>query len=450
MCTCSVKKKEGGKEETPSPGHRISPSTAIGISTAAPTDNGKEEPESDDDTPAGAGEAATATLGSSGPPPLSRLVSEKVTFSESMPAINEDGTTSGTLQPSTWSSMSTVNASAVKASGTSSAPASTSGTGTAANNEPHLALYNFSSLEAGDMSFVAGDIIYVTRKNDVPGWYIGTHSTRTGAGSSGSFPANYVEPTSANGAANGSGGGSGNGAQQLTTIDKHLIVTADRAPSAENEMDVKKGDRVHVTTSDGLGWYYGTNTTRGDAGGWLPSEICKEPPAAGPAPAKPVPGPKPVIASSTLKAAATGTTAAPAPAANKFGTLNASATNANAGANKFGTAPAGSIKPVAPGTATAAGGAVKRPPLPALPPTPGTAPKPTGSTPPPTGTATTAGTAPTRPVLPNNKPAVSGGAATTTTGGAARPPLPAAPNANASTAPAPGAGGVKALAAKWK
>jgi hypothetical protein len=60
----------------------------------------------------------------------------------------------------------------------------------AAVGATHRALYDCDAEGDGDLSFKVGDSICVTRKDD-SGWWEGTV---VGAGRSGIFPANYVEP----------------------------------------------------------------------------------------------------------------------------------------------------------------------------------------------------------------------------------------------------------------
>jgi len=53
--------------------------------------------------------------------------------------------------------------------------------------EPYKAKYDYKGQDEEELSFKAGDILYVTKKNE-DDWYEGTLNGRFGV-----FPANYIE-----------------------------------------------------------------------------------------------------------------------------------------------------------------------------------------------------------------------------------------------------------------
>jgi len=119
------------------------------------------------------------------------------------------------------------------------------------------ALNPYSTKRDSHLAFEKDDIITITRFIN-QGWWEGTLNGKTGK-----FPFNYVEimkddlPASSQ------------------TVDFHVVVTKSYTSSNSQELNLKEGDTVHVTSKntsqkDNDYLYYGENKQNGEVG-WFPS-----------------------------------------------------------------------------------------------------------------------------------------------------------------------------------
>ncbi|XP_013413935.1 intersectin-1 [Lingula anatina] len=147
----------------------------------------------------------------------------------------------------------------------------------------YVAMYNYISGEAGDLSFNQGDIITITSKDG--DWWTGTLNDKTGI-----FPANYVKKME-------SQGENGEDTDMFSLGALLPAVTARPAPSlklagkkpeiasviaaytatGEEQLSLKPGQLIHVRKKSPSGWWEGELQARGQKKkiGWFPANYVK-------------------------------------------------------------------------------------------------------------------------------------------------------------------------------
>jgi hypothetical protein len=124
-----------------------------------------------------------------------------------------------------------------------------------------IALYDYDAQQSNELSFVAGDTINVTSKDDPDGWwdgYLDRDPSKVG-----SFPSNYTKAGSVeDGGSKSSSSSSGN-----ATTGKDLAnALYDYSAEDDGELSFKTGDRILVLERLDGGWWRGKNQSSGLVG----------------------------------------------------------------------------------------------------------------------------------------------------------------------------------------
>ncbi|XP_060908263.1 intersectin-2a isoform X1 [Labrus mixtus] len=142
--------------------------------------------------------------------------------------------------------------------------------------EEYVALYTYESPEAGDLTFVEGDVVMVTEREGE--WWRGCIGDHTGV-----FPSNYVRPVEPEGTRPGA-----------TTKKPEIAqaVTMALAPTMQ-QLHLSPGQLIVVLAKNSTGWWLGELQARGRKRqrGWFHSSHVK---LLGPSSSKPSPSPLPV------------------------------------------------------------------------------------------------------------------------------------------------------------
>uniref|UniRef100_A0A3Q3EY02 Intersectin 2a n=1 Tax=Labrus bergylta TaxID=56723 RepID=A0A3Q3EY02_9LABR len=140
----------------------------------------------------------------------------------------------------------------------------------------YVALYTYESPEAGDLTFVEGDVVMVTEREGE--WWRGCIGDHTGV-----FPSNYVRPVEPEGTRPGA-----------TTKKPEIAqaVTMALAPTMQ-QLHLSPGQLIVVLAKNSTGWWLGELQARGRKRqrGWFHSSHVK---LLGPSSSKPSPSPLPV------------------------------------------------------------------------------------------------------------------------------------------------------------
>ncbi|XP_034383836.1 intersectin-2-like [Cyclopterus lumpus] len=146
--------------------------------------------------------------------------------------------------------------------------------------EEYVALYTYESPEAGDLTFVEGDVVTVTEREGE--WWRGCIGDQTGV-----FPSNYVRPVEPEVSKPGALIKKPEIAQAVTTTTSTAV-----APTM-HQLHLSPGQLIVVLAKNSTGWWLGELQARGKKRqrGWFHSSHVK---LLGPSSSKPSPSPLPV------------------------------------------------------------------------------------------------------------------------------------------------------------
>ncbi|XP_070843173.1 intersectin-2a isoform X4 [Chaetodon trifascialis] len=149
-------------------------------------------------------------------------------------------------------------------------------TGDSVQLEEYVALYTYESPEAGDLTFVEGDVVMVTEREGE--WWRGCIGDQAGV-----FPSNYVRPVEPEATRPGAPTKKPEIAQAVTTT---------AAPTA-HQLRLSPGQLIVVLAKNSTGWWLGELQARGKKRqrGWFHSSHVK---LLGPSSSKSSPSPLPV------------------------------------------------------------------------------------------------------------------------------------------------------------
>lgn len=165
----------------------------------------------------------------------------------------------------------------------SSAPSDLTGADVGGDQEKYEALYLYQSQEPGDLSFNAGDIIVVQKKDGE--WWTGLLN-----GQSGIFPSNYVRPLvleaqlqevqekpAATIASEESSGGSGTESTKVCKKPEIVTVLAPYKSTGPEQLSLEKGQLIQVRKKTDGGWWEGELQVKGKKRqtGWFPASYVR-------------------------------------------------------------------------------------------------------------------------------------------------------------------------------
>ncbi|XP_061563362.1 intersectin-2-like isoform X2 [Cololabis saira] len=142
--------------------------------------------------------------------------------------------------------------------------------------EEYVALYTYESPEAGDLTFVEGDVVMVTDREGE--WWRGCIGDKAGV-----FPSNYVRPVEPEVSKTGAPAKKPEIAQAVTTAE----------PQTAHQLRLSPGQLIVVKAKNSTGWWLGELQARGKKRqrGWFHSSHVK---LLGPSSSKSSPSPLPV------------------------------------------------------------------------------------------------------------------------------------------------------------
>ncbi|XP_065784733.1 intersectin-2 isoform X2 [Muntiacus reevesi] len=130
--------------------------------------------------------------------------------------------------------------------------------------EEYIALYSYSSVEPGDLTFTEGEEILVTQKDGE--WWTGSIGDRTGI-----FPSNYVKPKDQEGFGSASKSGTSNKKPEIAQV------TSAYAASGSEQLSLAPGQLILILKKNTSGWWQGELQARGKKRqkGWFPASHVK-------------------------------------------------------------------------------------------------------------------------------------------------------------------------------
>ncbi|XP_027411746.1 intersectin-2 isoform X2 [Bos indicus x Bos taurus] len=130
--------------------------------------------------------------------------------------------------------------------------------------EEYIALYSYSSVEPGDLTFTEGEEILVTQKDGE--WWTGSIGDRTGI-----FPSNYVKPKDQEGFGSSSKSGTSNKKPEIAQV------TSAYAASGSEQLSLAPGQLILILKKNTSGWWQGELQARGKKRqkGWFPASHVK-------------------------------------------------------------------------------------------------------------------------------------------------------------------------------
>nr|XP_020726106.1 intersectin-2 isoform X2 [Odocoileus virginianus texanus] len=128
----------------------------------------------------------------------------------------------------------------------------------------YIALYSYSSVEPGDLTFTEGEEILVTQKDGE--WWTGSIGDRTGI-----FPSNYVKPKDQEGFGSASKSGTSNKKPEIAQV------TSAYAASGSEQLSLAPGQLILILKKNTSGWWQGELQARGKKRqkGWFPASHVK-------------------------------------------------------------------------------------------------------------------------------------------------------------------------------
>ncbi|XP_072355207.1 intersectin-2-like isoform X2 [Scyliorhinus torazame] len=144
----------------------------------------------------------------------------------------------------------------------------------------YIALYPYESAEAGDLTFMEGDVVLVTKKEGE--WWTGVIEDRTGV-----FPSNYVKPKDPDGSSSSGRAGTLNKKPEIAQVT--IAYTA----TGTEQLSLTPGQLILILKKNASGWWQGELQARGKKRqkGWFPASHVK---LLGQSSGKSTPAPTPV------------------------------------------------------------------------------------------------------------------------------------------------------------
>ncbi|XP_066234844.1 intersectin-2 isoform X3 [Saccopteryx leptura] len=130
--------------------------------------------------------------------------------------------------------------------------------------EEYIALYSYSSVEPGDLTFSEGEEILVTQKNGE--WWTGSIGERTGI-----FPSNYVKPKDQESFGTASKSGTLNKKPEIAQVTSAYVA------SGLEQLSLAPGQLILILKKNTSGWWQGELQARGKKRqkGWFPASHVK-------------------------------------------------------------------------------------------------------------------------------------------------------------------------------
>ncbi|XP_027996135.2 intersectin-2 isoform X2 [Eptesicus fuscus] len=130
--------------------------------------------------------------------------------------------------------------------------------------EEYIALYPYSSVEPGDLTFSEGEEILVTQKDGE--WWTGSIGDRTGI-----FPSNYVKPKDQESFGSASKSGASNKKPEIAQVTSAYVA------SGSEQLSLAPGQLILILKKNTSGWWQGELQARGKKRqkGWFPASHVK-------------------------------------------------------------------------------------------------------------------------------------------------------------------------------
>ncbi|XP_053445107.1 intersectin-2 isoform X1 [Nycticebus coucang] len=130
--------------------------------------------------------------------------------------------------------------------------------------EEYIALYPYSSVEPGDLTFTEGEEILVTQKDGE--WWTGSVGDRTGI-----FPSNYVKPKEQESFGSASKSGTSNKKPEIAQVTSAYVA------SGSEQLSLAPGQLILILKKNTSGWWQGELQARGKKRqkGWFPASHVK-------------------------------------------------------------------------------------------------------------------------------------------------------------------------------
>ncbi|XP_032353019.1 intersectin-2 isoform X5 [Camelus ferus] len=130
--------------------------------------------------------------------------------------------------------------------------------------EEYIALYPYSSVEPGDLTFTEGEEILVTQKDGE--WWTGSIGDRTGI-----FPSNYVKPKDQESFGSASKSGTSNKKPEIAQVTSAYMA------SGSEQLSLAPGQLILILKKNTSGWWQGELQARGKKRqkGWFPASHVK-------------------------------------------------------------------------------------------------------------------------------------------------------------------------------
>ncbi|XP_004696464.1 intersectin-2 [Echinops telfairi] len=130
--------------------------------------------------------------------------------------------------------------------------------------EEYIALYPYSSVEPGDLTFTEGEEILVTQKDGE--WWTGSIGDRTGI-----FPSNYVKPKDQESFGSAGKSGPSNKKPEIAQVTSTYVA------SGSEQLSLAPGQLILILKKNTSGWWQGELQARGKKRqkGWFPASHVK-------------------------------------------------------------------------------------------------------------------------------------------------------------------------------
>ncbi|XP_032149856.1 intersectin-2 isoform X6 [Sapajus apella] len=130
--------------------------------------------------------------------------------------------------------------------------------------EEYIALYPYSSVEPGDLTFTEGEEILVTQKDGE--WWTGSIGNRSGI-----FPSNYVKPKDQESFGSASKSGASNKKPEIAQVTSAYVA------SGSEQLSLAPGQLILILKKNTSGWWQGELQARGKKRqkGWFPASHVK-------------------------------------------------------------------------------------------------------------------------------------------------------------------------------
>ncbi|XP_054425069.1 intersectin-2 isoform X3 [Pteronotus mesoamericanus] len=130
--------------------------------------------------------------------------------------------------------------------------------------EEYIALYPYSSVEPGDLTFSEGEEILVTQKDGE--WWTGSIGDRSGI-----FPSNYVKPKDQESFGSASKSGTSNKKPEIAQVTSAYVA------SGSEQLSLAPGQLILILKKNTSGWWQGELQARGKKRqkGWFPASHVK-------------------------------------------------------------------------------------------------------------------------------------------------------------------------------